>query len=101
MLVDVPLLLEDVVEIPDLDAPVDRRRDDTVVGADHQRLDLHNPLEKDGVDLLRSFAWGHLKVSHHPFHQITSLHVPTEQFLSDKRFHSFVKQITKNIVPIT
>ena len=49
MLVDVPLLLEDVVEIPDLDAPVDRRRDDTVVGADHQRLDLHNPLEKDGV----------------------------------------------------
>ena len=46
-----PLLLEDVVEIPDLDAPVDRRRDDTVVGADHQRLDLHNPLEKDGVDL--------------------------------------------------
>ena len=50
MLVDVPLLLEDVVEIPDLDAPVDRRRDDTVVGADHQRLDLHNPLGKDGVD---------------------------------------------------
>ena len=50
MLIDVPLLLEDVVEIPDLDAPVDRRCDDTVVGADHQRLDLHNPLEKDGVD---------------------------------------------------
>ena len=49
MLVDVPLLLEDVVEIPDLDAPVDRRRDNTVVGADHQRLDLHNPLGKDGV----------------------------------------------------
>ena len=35
-------------------------------------------------------------MSHHSFHQITSLHVPAEQFLSDKRFHSdFVKQITK------
>ena len=36
-------------------------------------------------------------MSHHSFHQITSLHVPAEQFLSDKRFHSFVKQITKKL----
>ena len=47
--------------------------------------------------LLKSFAKGHLKVSNHSFHQITSLHVPAEQFLSDKRFHSFVKQITKKL----
>ena len=49
MLVDVPLLLKDVVEVPDLDAPVNGGSDDTVVSADHQGLDLHNSLEREGV----------------------------------------------------
>ena len=49
MLVDVPLLLKDVVEVPDLDAPVDGGGDDTVVSANHQRLDLNNSLEEEGV----------------------------------------------------
>ena len=46
MLVDVSLLLKDVVEVPDLDAPVDGGSNDTVVSANHQRLDLHNSLER-------------------------------------------------------
>ena len=49
MLVDVALLLKDMVEVPDLDAPVDGGSDDTVVSADHQRLDLHNSLKGEGV----------------------------------------------------
>ena len=49
VLVDVPLLLKDVVEVPDLDAPVDGGSDNTVVSANHQRLDLNNSLEKEGV----------------------------------------------------
>ena len=48
VLVDVPLLLKDVVKVPDLDAPVDGGSDDTVVSANHQRLDLHNPLQEEG-----------------------------------------------------
>ena len=49
VLIDVPLLLKDVVEVPDLDAPVDGGSDDTVVTANHQRLDLHNSLKEEGV----------------------------------------------------
>ena len=49
MLVDVPLLLKNVVEVPDLDAPVDGGSNNTVVSANHQRLDLHNSLEEKGV----------------------------------------------------
>ena len=47
MLVDVSLLLKDVVEVPDLDAAVDGGSDDTVVSANHQRLDLHNSLQEE------------------------------------------------------
>ena len=46
VLIDVPLLLKDVVEVPDLDAPVDGGSDNTVVSANHQRLDLNNSLEE-------------------------------------------------------
>ena len=49
VLIDVPLLLKDVVEVPDLDAPVDGGSDNTVVSANHQRLDLNNSLEEEGV----------------------------------------------------
>ena len=54
VLVDVPLLLKDVVEVPDLDAPVDGGSDNTVVSANHQRLDLHNSLEEKGVPYQKS-----------------------------------------------
>ena len=46
MLVNVPFLLKDVIEIPDLDAAVDGRGDDTVVGANDQGLDLNDSLER-------------------------------------------------------
>ena len=45
MLVDVVILFEDVVEVPDLDAPVDGRGDDWVLSAHNQALDVHNTLE--------------------------------------------------------
>ena len=84
MLVDVPLLLKDVVEVPDLDAPVDGGSDYTVVSADHQRLDLHNSLEGEGVPHNEDGKTGqteNLEVSDHPLDQVASLHVPAEQFL--------------------
>ena len=65
VLVDVSLLLEDVVQVPDLDAPVDGGGDDLVVGADHQGLDLHDPLE----------------VGRHPLDEGPVLHVPDQQLL--------------------
>ena len=66
MLVNVPLLLKDVVKIPDLDASVNGRGDDLIVGANHKGLDLNNPL----------------KVGRHPLDQVTSFHVPHQQLLS-------------------
>ena len=82
MLVDVPLLLKDVVEVPDLDAAVDGGSDDTVVSANHQRLDLHNSLqEEEGVTHTTKTKTKDLEVGDHPFDQVASLHVPTEQFL--------------------
>ena len=83
MLVDVSLLLKDVVEVPDLDAPVDGGSDNTVVSADHQRLDLHNSLKGEGVphNDREKGQTEDLEVSHHPFDQVASLHVPAEQFL--------------------
>ena len=84
VLVDVPLLLKDVVEVPDLDAPVDGGSDDTVFTANHQRLDLHNSLKGEN-----DREKGHIKnleVSHHPFDQVASLHVPAEQLLPVRGF---------------
>ena len=69
VLVNVPLLLEDVVQVPDLDAPVDGRGDDLIVGANHQGLDLDNPLE----------------VGRHPLDHVPGLHVPHKQLLSDNK----------------
>ena len=63
--VDVPLFLKDVVKVPDLDAPVDGGSEDEVVRADHQGLDLDDPLE----------------VSAHLLDQVTGLHVPAQQLI--------------------
>ena len=77
-----PFLLKDVVEIPDLDAPVDGGSDNTVVCANHQRLDLHNSLKEEGVQSKHKKARSKdLEVGNHPFDQVASLHVPAEQFL--------------------
>ena len=66
MLVNVPLLLKDVVQVPDLDASVDGRGDDLIVGANHKGLYLNNSLE----------------VGCHPLDQVPSFHVPYQQLLS-------------------
>ena len=88
MLVDVPLLLKDVVEVPDLDAPVDGGSDDTVVTANHQRLDLHNSLEEEGVPYTKKRRTQYLEVGHHPLNQVPGLHVPAEQFLPVEGFNN-------------
>ena len=89
MLVDVPLLLKDVVEIPDLDAPVDGGSNNTVVSSNHQRLDLHNSLEEESVcQTNKQGQTEDLEVSDHPLHQVASLHVPAEQFLPVGRLDS-------------
>ena len=49
MLVNVSFLLKDVIEIPDLDAAVDGRGDDAIVGADDQGLDLNDSLERKEI----------------------------------------------------
>ena len=66
MFVNVPLLLKDVVKVPDLNASVDGGGDDLIVGANHKGLYLNNPLE----------------VGRHPLDQVTSFHVPHQQLLS-------------------
>ena len=73
MLVNVPLLLKDVVKIPDLDASVNGRGDDLIVGANHKGLYLNNPLE----------------VGRHPLDQVTSFHVPHQQLLSVNKIKYF------------
>ena len=89
VLVDVPLLLKDVVKVPDLDAPVDGGSNNTVVRANHQRLDLHNSLEEEGVPHEKKRGQTEdLEVSDHPLHQVASLHVPAEQFLPIGRSNS-------------
>ena len=74
MFVNMPLLLEYVVEVPDLDAPVDGGGDDLVVGSDHQGLDLHDPLE----------------VSRHPLDEGAVIHVPDQQLLAYSRHGQLV-----------
>ena len=60
MLVDVVILLEDVIEVPDLDAPVDGRGDDWVLSAHNQALDVHNTLEVGVQDLELGIVVGSL-----------------------------------------
>ena len=60
MLVDVVILFEDVVEVPDLDAPVDGRGDDWVLSSYHQALDVHNTLEVGVQDLELGIVVGSL-----------------------------------------
>ena len=69
MFVNVVILLEDVVEVPDLDAPVDGGGDDGVLSADNQALDVYNALE--------------MGVQH--FGQLLCLHVPNIELLPDPR----------------
>ena len=69
MFVNVVILFKDVVEVPDLDAPVDGGGDDGVLSAHHQTLDIHNALEM-GVQHLG---------------QLLRLHVPDIELLPDSR----------------
>ena len=74
MFVNVPLLLKDVVKVPDLDASVDGRGDDLIVGANHKGLYLNNPLE----------------VGRHPLDEDAVVHVPDQQLLPDPRHGQLV-----------
>ena len=49
------VLLEDVVEVPDLDAPVEAGGDDAVLSAG-QRDDVQDSLEVSGDDLAESLS---------------------------------------------
>ena len=65
VLVDVVFLLEDEVQVPHLDAPVDRAGEHCVLGGRHQGLDLYNPLNT-GCEIVEAI---YLEVCYEPVDQ--------------------------------